>query len=144
MALPQEDTQRFLSEPRNVVLGTLRKDGSPQLNPMWFYWTGEVFYISTTRTRFKYRHILRDPRVTLCIDEAETLKTLIVEGRATIQENDIWELTQRIVEKYVQPEHVAARMARFRAEPRVLIVVKPDRWVSWDRSEGAGLKTGGD
>ena len=144
MALSQEDTQRFLSEPRNVVLGTLRKDGSPQLNPMWFYWTGEVFYISTTRTRFKYRHILRDPRVTLCIDEAETLKTLIVEGRATIQENDIWELTQRIVEKYVQPEHVAARMARFRAEPRVLIVVKPDRWVSWDRSEGAGLKTGGD
>lgn len=144
MALSQEDTQRFLSEPRNVVLGTLRKDGSPQLNPMWFYWTGEVFYISTTRTRFKYRHILRDPRVTLCVDEAETLKTLIVEGRATIQENDIWELTQRIVEKYVQPEHVAARMARFRAEPRVLIVVKPDRWVSWDRSEGAGLKTGGD
>lgn len=140
MTLSQEDTQRFLAEPRNVVLGTLRKDGSPQLNPMWFYWTGEVFYMSTTRTRFKYGHILRDPRVTLCIDEAETLKTLIVEGRATIQEHDIWEITQRIVEKYLQPEHVAARMARFRAEPRVLIVVKPDKWVSWDRGEGAGLK----
>ena len=90
---------------------------------MWFYWTGEVFYISTTRDRFKYRHILRDPRVTLCIDEVETLKTLIIDGRATIQENDIWDITQRIVEKYVQPEHVADRMARFQSEPRVLIVV---------------------
>ena len=142
MALSAEDTQRFLSEPRNVILGTLRQDGSPQLNPMWFYWDGAVFYISTTRTRFKYRHILRDPRVTLCIDEAETLKTLLVHGRASIQENDIWDITQRIVEKYVQPQHVAARMARFRAEPRVLIVVTPDRWVSWDRSEGANLKVG--
>ncbi len=47
MSLSQEDTQRFLTEPCNVILGTLRKDGSPQLNPMWFYWTGEVFYIST-------------------------------------------------------------------------------------------------
>ena len=140
MSLSQADTQRFLSEPRNVILGTLRTDGSPQLNPMWFYWTGEVFYISTTRERFKYRHILRDPRVTLCIDEVETLKTLIVEGRATIQEDDIWPITQQIVEKYVQPEHVAERLARFRTEPRVLIVVQPEKWLSWDRSEQAHLK----
>ncbi len=142
MVLSQEDTQRFLSEPRNVILGTIRKDGSPQLNPMWFDWNGAVFYISTTKTRFKYRHILRDPRVTLCIDETATLKTLLVEGRATIQEEDIWGITQRIVEKYVQPDHVEERMARFRSEPRVVIVVKPDKWTSWDRSEQAHLKSG--
>ena len=140
MPLSQQDTQRFLSEPRNVILGTIRKDGSPQLNPMWFDWNGEVFYISTTKTRYKYRHILRDPRVTLCIDETETLKTLLVEGRATIQEDDIWGITQRIVEKYVQSEHVEERMARFRSEPRVLIVVTPQKWTSWDRSEQAWLK----
>ena len=142
MSLSQEDTQRFLSEPRNVILGTIRKDGSPQLNPMWFDWNGEVFYISTTRTRYKYRHILRDPRVTLCIDETETLKTLLVEGQATIQEDDIWAITQRIVEKYVQADHVEERLARFRSEPRVLIVVTPQKWTSWDRSEQAWLKSG--
>ena len=109
---------------------------------MWFDWNGAVFYISTTKIRFKYRHILRDPRVTLCIDETETLKTLLVEGRATIQEDDIWGITQRIVEKYVQPDHVEERMARFRSEPRVVIVVKPDKWTSWDRSEQAHLKSG--
>ncbi len=142
MSLSPEDRERFLSEPRNVILGTLRKDGPPQLNLMWFYWTGEVFYISTTKTRFKYRHILRDPGVTLCIDEVETLKTLIVEGQAEIREKDIWAIIQRIVEKYVQTDQVEERMARFRTEPRVLIVVKPDKWVSWDRSEQAHLKSG--
>ena len=140
MLLSQEDIQRFLAECRNVILGTIRKDGSPQLNPMWFYWNGEVFYISTTRTRFKYHHILRDPRVTLCIDEHETLKTLLIQGRATIREKDIWGITRRITEKYVQPSHVEDRMARFQREPRVLIVVKPDKWLSWDRSEQEHLK----
>ena len=51
-------------------------------------------------------------------------------------------MTQRIVEKYVQPDHVEERMARFRSEPRVVIVVKPDKWTSWDRSEQAHLKSG--
>jgi len=61
MSLPKETIDQFLAERHNAVMGTIRKDGSPQLNPLWFYWTGEVFYISTTRRRFKYNHLKRDP-----------------------------------------------------------------------------------
>jgi PPOX class probable F420-dependent enzyme len=138
MALSQEDIARFLVERRNVVLGTIRKDGSPQLNPMWFYWNGEVFYISTTKTRFKYTHLQRDPRVTLCIDDATGYKTVIVEGRAAIVETDIWGPTRMIVEKYVDPAQVDARMARLRTEPRVLLVIRPEKWISWDLTQRSG------
>ena len=138
MALTNEEINSFLSERRNAVLGTVRKDGSPQLNPMWFDWTGEVFYISTTRTRFKYNSIKRDPRVTLCIDDATGFKTVIVEGRAEIIEDDIWRITRRIVEKYVDKEHVEARMTRMGAEPRVILVIRPDKWISWDMALRAG------
>ena len=55
MVLSQEDTQRFLSEPRNVILGTIRKDGSPQLNPMWFDWNGVVYYGSTRHEMYRPR-----------------------------------------------------------------------------------------
>jgi len=89
MALIKQEIERFLAERRNAVLGTIRKDGSPQLNPMWFHWTGEVFHISTTRTRFKYAHLRRDPRLTLCIEASTDFKTVTVEGRAEIVENDI-------------------------------------------------------
>ena len=140
MALAKEEIERFLTERRNAVLGTIRKDGSPQLNPMWFYWTGEVFYISTTKTRFKYTHLLRDPRLTLCIDDTTGFKTVIVEGQAEIVEDDIWGPTRMIVEKYVDKEHVEARLARLRTEPRVLIVMRPQKWVSWDRSGRAGSR----
>src|SRR5215510_10403799 len=111
MALTKEEIEGFLAERRNAVLGTIRKDGAPQLNPMWFNWTGEVFHISTTRTRFKYAHLRRDPRITLCIDDATGFKTVIVEGRAEIVENDIWGPTRKIVEKYVDKDHVEARLA---------------------------------
>jgi len=138
MPLTKEEIERFLAERRNVVLGTIRKDGSPQLNPMWFYWTGEVFHISTTRDRFKYVHLKRDPRVTLCIDDTTGFKTVIVEGRANIVENDIWGSTRKIVEKYVDKNQVEARLARLQTEPRVLIVVHPEKWISWDLSVRAG------
>ena len=44
----------FLAEPRNVMVAGIRRDGTPQLSPNWFYWDGERFYVSTTRTRAKY------------------------------------------------------------------------------------------
>lgn len=138
MALAQDEINQFLAERRNAILGTIRKDGSPQLNPMWFHWTGEVFHISTTRTRFKYDHLKRDPRVTLCIDDVTGFKTVIVEGRATIEETDIWGPTRTIVEKYVDPAHVEARMTRMRTEPRVLLIIRPDKWISWDMALRAG------
>jgi PPOX class probable F420-dependent enzyme len=143
MPLAKEEIERFLAERRNAVLGTIRTDGSPQLNPMWFDWTGEVFHISTTRTRFKYAHLKRDPRVTLCIDDSTGFKTVIVEGRAEIVEGDsIWGPTRKIVEKYVDKGHVEARLARLRTEPRVLIVVRPETWISWDLGLRAGPKVG--
>jgi PPOX class probable F420-dependent enzyme len=138
MALANAEINAFLAERRNVVLGTVRKDGSPQLNPMWFEWNGDVFYISTTRSRFKYNSIKRDPRVTLCIDDATGFKTVIVEGRAEIIEDDIWDITRRIVEKYVEKDHVEARMTRMRTEPRVILVIRPEKWISWDMALRAG------
>jgi PPOX class probable F420-dependent enzyme len=138
MALTQDEISQFLAERRNAVLGTIRKDGAPQLNPMWFHWTGEVFHISTTRTRFKYSHLKRDARVTLCIDDATGYKTVIVEGRATIQETDIWGPTRTIVEKYVVPAQVEDRMARLQSEPRVLLIIRPEKWISWDMALRAG------
>ena len=138
MALTQTEITQFLAERRNAVLGTIRKDGTPQLNPMWFNWTGEVFQISTTRTRFKYAHLKRDSRVTLCIDDSTGFKTVIVEGRATIVETDIWGPTRTIVEKYVDAAHVEARMARLQTEPRVLLVIRPEKWISWDMAQRSG------
>jgi len=58
----------------------IRKDGTPQLSPNWFYWDGERFYISITRTRAKYAIFRRDPRVTLAIDDSTAFRAVVVRG----------------------------------------------------------------
>src|ERR1700735_3473999 len=51
----------FLAEPRNVMVAGIRRDGTPQLSPNWFYWDGERFYVSTTRNRAQYAIFRRAP-----------------------------------------------------------------------------------
>src|SRR5260370_7058340 len=70
----------FLSEPRNVIVAGIRKDGRPHLTPNWFHLDGELFYVSTTRTRAKYAIFRRDPRVNLAIDHPDGLRSVLVPG----------------------------------------------------------------
>jgi PPOX class probable F420-dependent enzyme len=130
--LDWEDRERFLAGRRNAVLATNRTDGPPQVTTVWYLWTGQDFYISTRRDRYKYRNVQRDPRVTLCIDDPMAFTSVVVEGRVEVIEADIWDTTRAIVERYVDKPFAERMMARLRAEPRVLLVVHPEKWLSWN------------
>jgi PPOX class probable F420-dependent enzyme len=48
-----------------IWLTTIRSDGSPWPNPVWFVWDGETFLVYSTPDAAKLAHLRRDPRVTL-------------------------------------------------------------------------------
>src|SRR3990170_4464252 len=62
----QEERERFLKEHRLAVVATVRRDGRPQLTPVYYAWQDGRILVSTTRSRFKARNVRRDPRVTVC------------------------------------------------------------------------------
>jgi PPOX class probable F420-dependent enzyme len=132
MPLAEDALERFLAGRRNAVIATNRRDGPPQLSTVWYRWTGEAFQVSTVRGRYKLANLVRDPRVTLCFDDPVNFTSVVVEGRAEIAEGDIWEATHAIVERYVDRPFAERVMARVRTQPRVLLVVRPDKWLSWD------------
>ena len=131
--LTQDKIDTFLAGKRNAILATLKKDGSPQLTPVWYRWDGEKFWMSITKERAKYKNILRDPRVSLCVDDAETSTTVIASGKARLTEESLWVDTQKIVERYRGPEQAAAyvKSMQKKKEPRVLLVLKPEKVISW-------------
>jgi PPOX class probable F420-dependent enzyme len=128
----------FLAEPRNVIVAGIRKDGRPHLSPNWFYWDGESFYVSTTRSRVKYAIFKRDPRAQLAIDDSTGFRTILVSATVEIREDISAQLQyfRAIREKHGRAipdddEHLRA----LTAEGRVLLAITPDgppsTWSSW-------------
>jgi PPOX class probable F420-dependent enzyme len=133
-----EKIEAFLAEPRNVMVAGIRRDGRPHLSPNWFYWDGQRFYISTTRSRVKYAIFRRDPRAQLAVDDSTGFRAVLVPGTVEIREDVAAELPRfrAIREKHGMAvlddgEHLRALMA----EGRVLLAITPDDppsgWTSW-------------
>lgn len=61
----------LLERPLFAHFGTIREDGWPQVNPMWFAWDGACLRLTGTTTRYKFRNIRANPRVTLSINDPD-------------------------------------------------------------------------
>jgi PPOX class probable F420-dependent enzyme len=120
-----------LEERHTLVIATLRRDGAPHQTTVWYRWDGEAFWISTNRDRVKYRHILRDPRVSVLVDDPPQERAVAARGRAEIAAMDdaAYDGALAIVSRYVDDGR--GYLAERAGEPRVLLRVKPDKLTSW-------------
>jgi PPOX class probable F420-dependent enzyme len=118
----------FLAQPRNVIVGGIRKDGRPHLSPNWFYWDGESFYVSTTRKRAKYHIFRRDPRAELVVDDPTALRYVGIQATASIREDVRANLAQfrAIRQKHGRPVPPDDELAdSLIADDRILLVFTP-------------------
>jgi len=88
---PPETHKDLLERPVFAHLATVRPDGSPQANPMWFLWDPAqgVIKLTHTKERHNYRCIQREPRVALSItDPDDQYRYLQVRGVVDRIEDD--------------------------------------------------------
>ena len=124
----QEQLEAILSQKRNAVVATIKKDGSPQVTPVSFTWDGEVLRFSTTKGRAKYFNLRRDARVTVLIDSPQGYAVLY--GRAEMDDNpqSILERIRAIRRKYQGDEKAdALTWEELARDQRVLITLRPER-----------------
>ena len=124
-----EAIEAFLAEPRNAIVIGIGRDGTPQATPNWFNWDGQRFYVSTTRKRAKYTIFMRDPRVTLLIDDAEVQRYVAVSGAVEVREDleQLLPIFRRTRENHgVFVPNDAEYLASLEAEDRVLLVITPN------------------
>ena len=124
----QSKLAEFLAPSRIAVVATIGRDGMPQLTPNWYVYSDRRLLVSTTKQRVKHRNLVRDGRIAVCVcSEPLAEEYVTVRGRAEIRDDDsIWEDTRAIVERYVEPDRVEARMDVLRGEDRVIVSVEPD------------------
>jgi PPOX class probable F420-dependent enzyme len=74
--------QAFLDEPLPITVGTTRRDGSVQLNPVWFEFKDGQFWLNGGPNRGWVKHMQRDPRVTLyLLDPRNMFRWAQIQGR---------------------------------------------------------------
>jgi PPOX class probable F420-dependent enzyme len=124
-----EALQTFLAQPHDAIISTNRVGKGPQLNPIWFLWDGEAFLFSTQKASVKYANIVRDPNISVIVNDPATHTYVVACGRAEIVGLEQYpELSNAIREKYVpadQRQQFAAASQDIERASRVVIVLKP-------------------
>jgi PPOX class probable F420-dependent enzyme len=79
------ETLRLLDGRNYAVLATVNKDGSPQTSAMWVGRDGDDLLFSTVEGRVKHKNMLRDPRVSVTVLDAEDPENYVeLRGRVTM------------------------------------------------------------
>ncbi|MET9022246.1 PPOX class F420-dependent oxidoreductase [Actinopolymorpha sp. NPDC004070] len=123
--------QAFLREHHHAVLGTLRRDGRPQLSPVTVGVDAEGYaVISTREPAYKVRNLRRDPRASLCVfPDGFYGEWVQVEGEAHIL--SLPDAMEPLVDYYrdVSGEHPdwADYRAAMERDRRCLIRIRMDR-----------------
>ncbi len=122
--------EQFLAGQPNLILATLRRNGGPQLSPVWFVWRDGAFFISTITSTAKWSNLVRDPRCSGIVDDPEG-QYVYVSGVAELDDGDVSDTTQEIVRRYKSEEEFGPYMESIYGEGhRGIIRLAPDRVVT--------------
>jgi PPOX class probable F420-dependent enzyme len=82
-----DELRDLLERPLIASLATVRSDGAPQVNPMWFAWDGEHLKFTHTTYRKKFRNLEHNPAVSVSIFDPDQ-PYRYVELRGTVERID--------------------------------------------------------
>lgn len=117
----------FFRKPNMLVLGTLRQDGSIQMSPVWFDFENNVFLISTTTTRVKFKNMERDPRVTFVImDKDNPYQYVQIRGKAGFSKDGAVDLINRLSKRYTGNPKYQGDLG-----DRIVVTVTPLSFMKW-------------
>ncbi len=121
--------EEFLATQGNLILATVRRDGTPQLSPVWYVWRDGAFFISTITSTAKWKNLVRDPRCSGMIDHPSG-QYVYVSGTAELDDGDVYDATLEIVRRYKSEEEIEVYMESIYQEGhRTIIRLAPDRVV---------------
>jgi PPOX class probable F420-dependent enzyme len=137
--------EQRLQNDQIVWLTTVRPDGRPHVVPVWFFWDGQTFLISSQPNAQKLRNLRHNPHVMLALDEAGKLgdDVVMVEGTAevlTATSESILKASPALAGKldaYLQIAHATGFLTQY-PDPQALLVdysqpirVTPTRFLFW-------------
>src|SRR5256714_2726592 len=124
-----EALQALPAQPHDAIISTNPVGKGSQLSPVWFVWDGASFLFGTQKASVKYANIVRDPNISVIVNDPVSHTYVVAYGRAEIVELERYpELGNAILEKYIpadQHQQFAAATQAIERASRVVIALKP-------------------
>jgi PPOX class probable F420-dependent enzyme len=123
-AIPEKYLDLF-EKPAFGVLGTVMKDGSPQVTPIWIDYDGKHVRFNSALGRVKDKNLRRDPRVSITVmDPQNPYRYLQIRGKVVdISQNGADDHINGLSLKYLNKPVYPFRQP---GEQRVLYKVEPE------------------
>jgi PPOX class probable F420-dependent enzyme len=109
-----------------AFFGTLMKDGSPHVSPVWIDIIDNIILINTAKGRIKQRNVSRDPRVSISlIDDENPYSMVTIRGKVIEQtSNGADEHIDKLAKKYLNTEKYPGHSPNIE---RVILRIKPEK-----------------
>jgi PPOX class probable F420-dependent enzyme len=121
-----EKAVRLLKGKNFANVATLRKDGSPQVSPIWVDFDGTHVILNSEEKRAKVKNLKRDPRVSISVfDQDNPYSYVQIQGRVVeITPNGGFEGIDKMAQKYMGQDKYPGNSP---GDVRVVIKIEPEK-----------------
>jgi PPOX class probable F420-dependent enzyme len=127
MAGLSDKQAQLLLDKNFASVATIREDGTPHVTPVWVDYDGEHVVFNTAAPRAKWKHLKRDPRVTVEVHSIENpYEYVTVTGTAELDEDED-EANRHIDKMSLKYRGIPNYQHHNPDERRVIVRVKPER-----------------
>jgi PPOX class probable F420-dependent enzyme len=125
-----ENARTLLDKPKQfATISTIEPDGRPQSSVVWFERDGDDLLVSTVEGRRKHRNLVRDPRCTVLVYDADNPYSYVeVRGHVEMTREGGRELIDKFARSYQGWDRYPADDGTDNV--RVVVRVIPDKVVS--------------
>jgi PPOX class probable F420-dependent enzyme len=143
--MSEDELWKFIEERKSLQVATIGADGAPHLTTLWFVIVdGEIAFETFTKSQ-KIVNLKRDPRIAVLVEDGvkyNELRGVAINGRAVLHDDPAVVLPYALAmvrrnQPEIPAEHVEAA-AKMMAAKRTVVVVKPEKIVSWDHRKLGG------
>lgn len=125
MAQLSPEEAAYFENANFAAFATIRKDGSPHVSPVWVDYDGTNIVCNTQEGRAKWKHLVRDPRVTLQVQNPENPYNYIeVSGTATLTTEGGDAHIDKLAKKYMGVDSYPLRQP---GDVRVIVTIAPEK-----------------
>lgn len=122
-----EPVAKIIKKKNFAFLGTLMKDGSPHVSPVWIDITdNNTILINTAKGRIKQKNVSRDPRVSISLTDDENPYSMVtIRGQVIEQTNNgADEHIDKLAKKYLNTDRYPGHSPNIK---RIILRIRPEK-----------------